>query len=333
MSGSQGTGASMNLEQVALKALEAYSMNAPVITFLRHNENVTFHVADKQAGNAYLLRIHSPLTETFLGERQLPEVIESELRWLEALADETDLILQRPVRTQDGALVTTVIGEQGNFSCSLLQWIEADLFPMSPLPNQVVRIGTIIAMLHTHARKWTTPETFTRPVYDLAFHRQQISTLATGVRDGIIRETDIMIIQEVLEQILAELAQLKDPLLLIHTDLHRGNLLVAGKEVYPIDFSLCGFGFPLFDLGTCLPGIPAHLRSVFLESYQKQEILPPGYHRLIDAFFLLSRMGAYVYLLPDPTQHEWLKKRIPSFTAQECQMFLKDTSLLFGETF
>jgi len=32
------TGNSMNQEQVALKALEAYSMNAPAITFLRHKE-------------------------------------------------------------------------------------------------------------------------------------------------------------------------------------------------------------------------------------------------------------------------------------------------------
>jgi hypothetical protein len=105
------------------------------------------------------------------------------------------------------------------------------------------------------------------------------------------------------------------------------------SRVYPIDFSLCGFGFPLFDLGTCLPTIPALLRSIFLESYQQQQMLPLGYSRLIDAFFLLSRMGAYVYLLPDPVQHEWLRERIPRFTAQECQMFLKDAPLLFGGIF
>jgi Ser/Thr protein kinase RdoA (MazF antagonist) len=323
----------VHLEQIAKNALEAYSIAPPVITFLRHNDNATFHISDKQTGSAYVLRIHSPLTETFLGARQRPEVIESELSWLEALADETDLVLPRPIRTKNGALVTTVTEEQENISCSLLQWIEADPFPATPSPDQVAQLGAIIATLHTHTRTWSVPQSFSRPIYDLTFHRQQIHTLARGIHHGIIQEADFAIIEETLEQILAILMQANDPLQLIHADLHRGNLLVAGARVCPIDFSLCGFGFPLFDLGTCLPAIPAHLRSIFLESYQQQKALPPGYPRLIDAFFLLSRMGAYVYLLPDPSQHEWLKERIPRFTAQECQMFLKNTPLLFGGIF
>ncbi len=306
----------MNQEQIALNALDAYPITASRITFLRHNENLVFHVLDEQASAAYLLRVHVPLTATFQGERLRPEGIASELSWLEGLADDTSLVLQRPVRTKGGALVSTVTGEQGNIACSLLRWIEADPFPAVPSPDQVERLGTIIAILHAHAREWPVPEGFTRQMYDLAFHRQQVNKLDMGLHDGVIREEDFAIIQETLELILAVLTEAQEPLILIHADLHRGNLLVSGTDVHPIDFSLCGFGFPLFDLGTCLPGIPADLRPVLLRAYQRQGRLSSAYPRLIDAYFLLSRMGAYVYLLPNSLEHEWLKERIPRFAAQ-----------------
>lgn len=133
--------------------------------------------------------------------------------------------------------------------------------------------------------------------------------------------------------ILTTLAEARERLILIHADLWQGNLLASETAVHPIDFSLCGFGFPLFDLGTCLPSIPAHLRPALLEAYQQQAVLPSAYPRLIDAYFLLSRMGAYVYLLPNIAEREWLKERIPRFVAQECRLFLEEKPLLLGGPF
>lgn len=323
----------MNQEQFVLQALSAYEIVSPRVTFLRHNETMAFQIIDTQTGQTYLLRIHVPLTKAFQGERLRPEGIGSELCWLEALTDGTCLVLQRPIRTKEGALVTMIAGEQGDIPCSLLQWIEAAPFPAIPSPEQVRQLGGLIATLHTHARAWSVPEAFTRPIYDLKFHRRQINLLAEGVHDGIIREGDFALIQQTLELILTTLAEAQEPLMLIHADLWRGNLLASTIAVHAIDFSLCGFGSPLFDLGTCLPGIPAHLRSMLLDAYQQQETLPSTYARLIDAYFLLSRMGAYVYLLSNAAEHEWLKERIPRFVAQECRLFLEGRALLFGGPF
>jgi hypothetical protein len=288
-------------EYLVLRALSAYSLVAPKVTFLRHNENMVFHVIDAKAGHAYLLRIHSPLTAALAGKRLHPKGIASELCWLEALSDETSLVLQRPVRTKEGDLVTMIAGEQGD--------------------------------IPSHARTWSVPETFARPVYDLAFHHRQINTLIKGVHDGIIRAGDFTLIQKTLEMILTTLAEAQEPLMLIHADLWRGNLLVSETDVHPIDFSLCGFGSPLFDLGTCLPGIPADLRLILLDACQQQEKLPLRYPSLIDSYFLLSRMGAYVYLLSNFAEHEWLKERIPRFVAQECRLFLEEKALLLGGPF
>ncbi len=153
----------MNQEQLAHKALAAYPTTAPKIIFLRHNENRTFRVLDELTNKVYLLRIHSPLTTIFQGERLRPDGIVFELQWLEALAHETDLILQHPVRTHNGALVQTVVGDDGeDVACSLLSWIEGDPFPKNPSLEQVERLGVVIETLHNHARRWTLPDTFTR---------------------------------------------------------------------------------------------------------------------------------------------------------------------------
>lgn len=323
----------VNQEQLILSALSAYPVTPSRVIFLRHNENMVFQVVDEQAGNTYLLRIHIPRTTAFQRERLRPEGITSELLWLEALTEDTSLALQRPVRTNEGALVATVTGEQGNIPCSLLRWIEAEPFPSTPTPHQVAQLGTVIAAFHTHAATWSTPESFVRPVYTLAFYREQVNTLAEGVDNGIIGEEDMICMQETLELILATLAAIEDQSILIHADLWHGNLLVSQTAVHPIDFSLCGFGLPLFDLGTCLPGIPAHLRPGLLDAYQQHVMLPPTSSRLIDACFLLSRMGAYVYLLPNTSEQAWLRERLPHFVAQECQYFLEGQPLLLGGPF
>ena len=66
---------------------------------------------------AYADRNTAPLTTAFQGERLRPEEIASELCWLEALTDETSLVLQRPVCAKEGALVTMMAGEQGEIPC------------------------------------------------------------------------------------------------------------------------------------------------------------------------------------------------------------------------
>lgn len=320
-------------ERIVKTALQAYPIASPTIAFLRHNENMTFRVVDGQTSKTYLLRVHTPLTEAFQGERQQPEMIASELCWLEALSNETDLTLQRPVRTKSGDLVALVEGNQEEIPCSLLHWLEGEPFPDIPSTIQAARLGTIVATLHAHARTWTIPETFTRPAYDLTFHERQINKLASGVDMGVIREEDFVTIQRTLACVLDVLSKAQEPLLLIHADLHRGNLLAAGDAVYPIDFSLSGFGLPLFDLGTCLTSLPSDLRPACLEAYQQRETLPSAFPLLIDACFLLSRMGAYVYMLPNAAEHAWLKERIPRFVAQECRLFLAEKPLLFGGPF
>jgi hypothetical protein len=41
-------------------------------------------------------------------------------------------------------------------------------------------------------------------------------------------------------------------------------------------------------------------------------------------------LGAYVFLLPDPAHHPWLRERILRFVRQECHGYLRGQPLLLA---
>jgi Ser/Thr protein kinase RdoA (MazF antagonist) len=113
-------------------------------------------------------------------------------------------------------------------------------------------------------------------------------------------------------------------------NLHPANCLIARHEVCPIDFSLCGFSYFLFDLGTSMGSLSVSLRQPLLEGYRRQRDMPDNAIRLIEAFFIISRMSSYGFALPDPDQHAWLQRRIPQVVETICQPFLRGETFLFA---
>lgn len=81
------------LPRLAHSALAHYAVPEPRLIRLRHETNTTFRVlaADRQQ---YVLRIHNPQGHTVAQ-------IRSELQWLMALRQDTDLGVPEPVLTQN----------------------------------------------------------------------------------------------------------------------------------------------------------------------------------------------------------------------------------------
>lgn len=321
---------------IALRALRSYALHAPTLKLLGHHDTVAFHVTSDMTPEGFLLRLHRPVTQSFVGVRQRPDVIMSELLWLEALAHDTDLTIQQPIRNVEGNLVTEIALGADSVPCTLLRWVQGDsLLPdgiaTAPLAEE---LGAVIGQLHQHTATWTLPPGFIRPSYDLAHFRQRTELLLSGVDRGILTPEDYAVMAETTDAILALLAAIPfspDAWGLIHADLHQGNYVVHHGSVRPIDFSLCGFGYWLYDLGTALLGLKRDLRDAFLNGYERYRSSPssPRDHmRLIDGFCVLSRLGAYVFMLSDPAAHEWLNARIPRFVAHECRRFLNGDSVL-----
>jgi Ser/Thr protein kinase RdoA (MazF antagonist) len=318
----------------ALRALAHYHLVDPIVTFIRHNENITFRVVEGDSSAAYLLRLHKPHSGHDHDMRQRPEVVASELLWLDALHRDTLLTVQQPVRNARGDLVTNLDADGEPVPCTLLRWLEGDEFRQES-PDAVAlaaHLGAVVAALHDHATHWRRPEGFVRPIYDVAFFQRQVALLARGVEAGVIASDDYAALQDIVAAILSLLG----PVLagphrwgLIHNDLQGSNILAWWDEVRPIDFSLCGFGSCLSDLGTTLPSLTPELRHQFLAGYRDHRRLDDADLRLVDGFFLLSRLGAYVFMQPDPAHHAWLRNRVPRFVARECRAFLRGRPILF----
>ncbi len=320
----------------AAKALTYYNIEEHEVRFIQHHDNITLQVTTHSHKNKYLLRIHKPLTENFVDMRQGPTAINSELLWLEALHRDTTLTVQQPIGNKDGSFVTLITTTQGStIPCTLLRWVEGKIVSQdAPLTRILAEaLGEVVALLHSHVAHWEIPTGFLRPSYDLGYFRQRMILLSSGVAQGIITSQAHSIIQETAKACIESLASIhidNDSWGLVHTDLHRGNCLIYHHEVRPIDFALCGFSYFVYDLGSTLAGLPKELRKACINGYLKHRQLPENAIRLLEASFLLSRIGAYIFMLPNQAEREWLQERIPRFVAQECQLFLSNQSLLFS---
>lgn len=323
----------------AARALEAYGLTDAALAYLGHNENLTFRVADARNGSAYLLRLHRPVSAAFVGMRQRPNVIASECAWLEALARDTPLAVQAPVRSLSGESVSHVASDDDSIPASLLRWLDGQPFRRdAPDAEAHARaLGTLVARLHDHAAHWTPPEGFTRPTYDVAYYRDQLSHLPDFAAHGIVSLEELDTLQRTADAILAAVESLVVSSAswgLIHADLHAGNLLLHNDELRAIDFSLCGIGFFAFDLATALLALAPQHHTTALATYAALRSLPPDTDtgRVLDACALLSRLGAYVYMLPNAAQRDWLRERVPRFVASECLPFLRGSPYRFMPT-
>lgn len=316
------------------EALAHYELIEPALTFIRHNENITFQVVDWASAKKYLLRLHKPITENFASAQQQPVELASELLWLEALHHSTPLTVQQPVRNRAGEFVSMIYPEAGaGISCTLLHWIEGEPLRQNVTAALVENLGAVVAQLHEHVIAWPLPTGFVRPTYDIDFFMRQARLLLPGIEAGIITTREYAVVQSLVAatgELLASADAGRDNWGLIHADLHRGNCLVYQDRIRPIDFSLCGFGHFLLDFGSSLPSFRGELRQSFITGYLKRRKLPENYLRVVEAFCVLCRMCSYVFMLPKVSERERLRTRIAHFVANECQQFLHNEPVLLA---
>lgn len=326
--------------QWARTALEQYPLRVSAgsarLRFLGHSENLTFRVEDAD-GSVYLLRLHHPVIAYFGGARQKPEMIASELLWLETLVREGGFDLQKPVRSRQGELVTLIQPEAGSSPtpCTLLTWLEGAHFsPAAPDALDLIRrFGALVAQMHNFASSWQPPEGFTRPRYDRRYFQRLFARLLRGVDLGVFSEDVYRIFRAVSLEVLGEIEALpRGPGSwgMIHADLHVGNFLVSGGKVFPIDFSFCGFGHYLYDVSICLVGgLKYDLRRAFLEGYRGERALPESARRAVESFALASALNYYAYQIDNPAEQNWLKRRLPDVAAGICQKYLRKEEILY----
>jgi Ser/Thr protein kinase RdoA (MazF antagonist) len=308
------------LRRLAQAALEEYAVSAARLTPLRHESNTTLRVlaADHQQ---YVLRIHRPDGHTLAA-------IRSELRWLTALHQDTDLAVPEPVLTRDGLLLTIAdtLGMPEPRTCVLFRWLDGRFLDARLTPRHLERIGVFMARLHEHTAQWQPPADFVRGRVDAitAQARRALWSASTPASsspsvyptdEDVARSLELVsdhcspqdaaIVACTIEQIRAvfhELGEGKEVFGIIHADLHQENYFFQHRAPRVIDFDDCGWGHYLFDLTVTLrelahlPTYPA-LRAALLAGYRTIRPFPQQHEAYLETFFALRRIQLLIWVI------------------------------------
>ncbi len=293
---------------MALVALAAYDLPPARLTLLAHLFNTTFRV-DTATGQRYMLRINRAGTPTV-------ESVSAELDWLIALRRDTPLEVPSPVPTSAGPLLTIAAtpGVTRPHICVLFRWLPGRLLRHGLTPQQMERVGELMAHLQNHASRWGPPPDFTRGRVDWPIDSArwlpdpfapEVVTYVHALVSNSLTEAEAEQVMAVLARVRASeqtLGQGNDAFGLIHADLHYGNLLFAKGTVRAIDFDDCGFGPYLYDLAVMLSAIldwaeyPA-LRAGLLAGYRRVRPLLVEHEAHIDTFIALRRVQDALWML------------------------------------
>ena len=316
----------------AHQALDQYDIGRYHPEFLNHREGATFQVYVREADTRYHLRLHNP---TPSGDTQWlgPEVINSGLKWLEALARDTDIDVQRPVHNRQGQWLTQVEGEADeSITCSLLTWVEGVDGLSMPLrtPQDFFRMGELMARLHEHANHWQVPPDFVRPRYGEATLHTTLEAVEANLEIGRFLPDEAQLFSDALARGIETMEGLeKSPVNwgIVHGDMgYKGNCVFHRNKVSPIDFNDCALAYYLYDIAYAFLYIDAGYRRTFLEGYERVRRLPTNFQPLIETFLVIGQINLLTRLAPRPEEHF---DYVPRFAGNECLSLLQDRPFLF----
>ncbi len=286
---------------VRRKALEAYAVPVTGVKPLTQVYNKNFRIST-QNGEQFLLRIYHP-------RRTSVEVARSELLWLAALSQDTDLSVPEPVLNNERQYVTVVSNENlpQPCLCALLHWTRGRFLSRTLTPSHLFQVGELTARLHDHATDWERPAGFTRRRVDNLFCLRQeqddnfdetVAAQAVQAVAAVSTPHEGRMVAEVIQKVWAVLRGLgegRDTFGLIHGDLHQTNYLFYNGRAGAIDFDDCGFGHWLYDLAVtlyCLQDHPdfAALREAFLTGYRRSHPLSMEQEAHLGTFMALRTL-------------------------------------------
>jgi Ser/Thr protein kinase RdoA (MazF antagonist) len=259
------------MRRVALAALDGYALPEGRLRFVTHGENTTFR-HDSAAGR-HLVRVHRP--QRHGADVDPNAAIRSEIAWLRAIRNGTDLRVPEPLASTDGAVTVeaSVAGETR--VCSVLRWMDGRIFEETARPVHLRRLGAAMAQLHAQADGWTPPPGFVRIRWDhetffghgMVYGETPAAECWTLLPAGLRRR--FRAVAERAGEVMGEDGDRG----LIHADLHLGNAVFHRGRVGLIDFDDCGTGHRLYDVAVALWELrdePDYLpyRDALLEGYR-----------------------------------------------------------------
>lgn len=303
-------GQARRLRELVKAAIREFGIHTYRLDLIKHLVNTTFRLRSDKG--EFLMRVHREKDYT-------PRLVESELAWLLALSEETEMTVQKPYTTPDGrrVVLAELEGVPQAYPVTMLSWNKGRILPqVRRTAKHYEALGRMIATLHNHAMQWTLPDGFERPVYD-AIHQlgkhaaRPLPELGPRYLAAHVLK-DMETVYERRQEVEKILGTGGEHFGLIHFDLSFSNILFAGQEALPIDFDACGSGYYAYDLGVALTGpfarkdFMSRCEAVF-KGYRQVRPIPPEWIEYLPTF-MVSRTASYILHVaanPNAVEPQW----------------------------
>ncbi|MFL1671861.1 phosphotransferase enzyme family protein [Paenibacillus dendritiformis] len=320
----------MGHQAIAAEALSHYEIQSPIITFIRHNENLTYKITD-ESGSAYLLRVHKPVHAELHGLQHSKAGLNGEMELLQALGENTALNVQKPVRNREGEFVTRIGDGDGFVHCTMLHWLEGrDSQPDDFASREdALRYGRQVGMLHRFTSGYTPEPAASRPTYaGIGENEAMLERLTYGREHGIFAPGDFSLMREAFQLINERLRRYEpEPGTwgIIHADINRANVIVTDRGFTLIDYCLYGHGYFMYDAAGGALSVPSERRTDFMEGYEEEfPSIRGDSMKLLEGFMLLNIFGYYSFHMMNTAVHPWMRERLPSFCANMVAPFVEE---------
>jgi Ser/Thr protein kinase RdoA (MazF antagonist) len=327
----------MDYITIAKELLTQYSISAPEIQFIRHNENITFKVTDGLSNKAYLLRIHKPSTEGLFGLQHTFAGLKSEIAILHELNMKGLVDAQKPVANNIGEYITICKLDNYNHPCyaTVLEWIEGDTLTLEEnnIKEIAFKLGQTLALFHQSLKEFKPSDDFVRPIYDGKRIDSAINDLKYCVEIDLFSMEHYEMIIKVLTLVKKQIDELnarEDAFGIIHADFQCGNIILNKDNPGIIDLGFCGFGYYAFDLGSAATILPSDLRKDFIQGYISKSSFTFDDLKYVEGQIFMDIFISYVLFMRDHDQNAWIKTNAENICETLCKDFIEGKEVFYS---
>ena len=308
--------ASPSLLQLGLEAAAKYPLHDPTLTYISDTDNDVFRVDD--GAKVYALRLQWVEDNDIAG-------VESELRWLTALREETRVVAPLPVASKHGEWVVDVDDpdNEQHRPCTLLEWIPGEIVDEHLTTAHLHKVGELMAELHDHASQRAS--SLALDARRTAFECDLVGVMAKNdiVHKWFDRDA-LALINTGAERIQCALQSFSTHargFSFIHGDLHHWNYFFDAGQIRVIDFADSGWGHFSYDMAVTLsslryaiPGLPDHavsyaaFETAFFEGYARRRTLAPNHELMLETY-----TAARLLFITEVILTHWWDPQNPTF--------------------
>lgn len=297
------------------EALSAFGVQDKPVTFIRHNENMTFNVAD-----VFLLRIHKP-TQSFQSVNRYADVDsnkirQSEIKFLQHLR-QNGMPVQVPMKVKSGENIAVL---SGGVEATLLQWIPGRILTKEDINETLcLAIGQLVAKMHRASEGFMDEEGLR---YDAKLC-QHLKVQLLNANTLLVDQRNLL--YQLCDHLTERLGDQKD-FIALHSDLSLSNLLMTTSGLVPIDFSLFGYAHPMMDIASlfaCIGG--AENRAAIAKGYCTEGNTID--FKVLDAYYVLSVL-LYIVIHLENAKNEAFQKNLLRWERQIFVPFMQNNPLI-----